>query len=1018
MVEFVLMLSFFTFQGRVFGASYPAPSPDGQYVTFSYYGDIWIGSINGGSARRLTDSEGYESVSLWSPDGKWIAFVSDRYGSDDIFIIPRDGGKPPKRLTYFSSGEYPLFWDENSKYIYFSATRTEYRGAVYRVSITGGTPERVYDFRMLNATLVPDSQILLFERGGTAWWRRKYRGPASRDIWKMDLRIGKLEKITNFEGRDAWPMYSRITGKIYFISNQGNENSGNLWEMDLLGRNRKQITFFREEVFSPKISWSGNVIVFEKLGELFAYDIKQNTVNKLNFNINEDYKTTAEILVKLRRDAREFALSPDEKELAFVVYGDIYVMELDENNPGKIKRITFTPEPEKDIAWNPVTEEIIYTSLEDGDWDLYIIKPKKERKFVDDYIFEKIKVLDTPVTEKKPKFSPDGKKIAFLQNKGTLCVMDKSGKKVKRLTEKNDVLWIDWSPDSRWIAFSRTELGFREDVYVVKADGSTKPFNISNHPNDDYKPMWSSDGRRISFASRNASGDLWIKYVFLRKEDENKDREYWESVKDSLKLEGPVKIDFDGISERIHEVAKFRGEYNYVAQSPDGMIYAIQAENLNSNDIWVVDWFGENIQRLTTSNVEPKMFLVSKDGKRVYYLDKRGVLHVVNIADKKSKALSFNIEVEFQRDKYRNALLREAWWVLNDGFYDPNFHGVDWSKMYDKYLPLALQCRTDQEFRRIVRMMLGELNASHLGIWKSNRDLKHTGCIGAEFIPDKKEGGFKITRVLEESPAMKADIKEGDVILAVNGIKVNPDDNVYTYLEKKAGKKIRLTLKRKNGKVEDIDIKTISPWKQWELVYKEWVKANRELVEKESEGKLGYIHIPAMNLTSLERFKKELYENRRKEGLVLDIRYNGGGNIHDELLNILRRTKYLYSVERGEGEKEYNTLFRWDKPVVLLINQFCYSDAEIFPAGFKQLKLGKVVGVPTYGAVIGTNNLELFDGTTFRQPEEGWYTLDNRPLENNPVEPDIYVENPPVYDNHSGDPQLKKAVEILMQEIE
>ena len=338
--------------------------------------------------------------------------------------------------------------------------------------------------------------------------------------------------------------------------------------------------------------------------------------------------------------------------------------------------------------------------------------------------------------------------------------------------------------------------------------------------------------------------------------------------------------------------------------------------------------------------------------------------------------------------------------------------------MYDKYLPLALQCRTDQEFRRIVRMMLGELNASHLGIWKSNRDLKHTGCIGAEFIPDKKEGGFKITRVLEESPAMKADIKEGDVILAVNGIKVNPDDNVYTYLEKKAGKKIRLTLKRKNGKVEDIDIKTISPWKQWELVYKEWVKANRELVEKESEGKLGYIHIPAMNLTSLERFKKELYENRRKEGLALDIRYNGGGNIHDELLNILRRTKYLYSVERGEGEKEYNTLFRWDKPVVLLINQFCYSDAEIFPAGFKQLKLGKVVGVPTYGAVIGTNNLELFDGTTFRQPEEGWYTLDNRPLENNPVEPDIYVENPPVYDNHSGDPQLKKAVEILMQEIE
>jgi len=376
MLQFMLILGFLTFQGRVFGASFPAPSPDGQYVTFSYYGDIWIGSIKGGPARRLTDSEGYESVSLWSPDGKWIAFVSDRYGSDDIFIIPRDGGQPPKRLTYFSSGEYPLFWDENSQYIYFSATRTEYRGAVYRVSIAGGTPERVYDFRMLSATLIPDSQILLFERGGTAWWRRRYRGPASRDIWKMDLKSGEVKRITDFNGRDAWPMYSKITRKIYFVSNQGDENSGNLWEMDLRGLNRKQLTFFKEEVFFPKISWSGNVVVFEKLGELFAYDVEENAVRKLNFNINEDYKTTEEIVIKLSKDAREFALSPDEKELAFVVYGDIYVMELEGDNPGKIKRVTFTPEPEKDIAWNPVKEEIIYTSLKDGDWDLYTIRPK------------------------------------------------------------------------------------------------------------------------------------------------------------------------------------------------------------------------------------------------------------------------------------------------------------------------------------------------------------------------------------------------------------------------------------------------------------------------------------------------------------------------------------------------------------------------------------------------------------------------------------------------------------------
>ncbi len=996
------------------GFSVPRPSPDGQWIAFSYQGDLWVVPRSGGRALRLTDSEGYETGALWTPDGQEIVFYSSRYNKSHIFVMPADGSAPPRRLTFFGN-DWPLFLRGDT--LYFASRRTEFREGVYRIPLHGASmPEKVLDFEVLNAAPVPGTDTLVIERGATRWWRRRYRGPASRDLWLTDLRGSFAKKITTFEGRDAWPMVSPRDHRIYFVSNEGPENTGNLWSMNLDGTDRRQLTHFTEEVLFPAMAADGSIIAFESLGNLYVYDVASGTVERLDIQVPRDPKGRDPFALTLTRDATHFALSPEGNELAFVVYGQVFVMELKDGEPGRIRQITHFHRPCRDVAWHPKREELVFSSLADGDWDLYVARPRYKKRFVADQVFEVRKLLDTPVTEYAPRYSPDGKLLAFLQNQGTLMVARSDGTGLRQMAPWNDVLWVDWSPDSRWLAFSRTALGWREDVYIVPADGSQEPFNLSDHPNDDYRPLWSSDGRRLSFASRNAEGDLWIKEVFLRKEDALRDRSWWEAHRDSLKLEGSVKIDFDGLHDRIHPVAQFRGGYNLYARSPDGQWFAVVAENLNQPDIWAVDFLGEGLKQLTTSGPDPKALFFGPKSKTVWYLDDNGRIYRVDLQEGAPQKLPFRVTLEFTYASYWEALLRQAYWVIKDGFYDPHFHGVDWDAMFQKYLPLARVQQNRATFYRIVRMMLGELNASHLGIWRSGPQPhnERIGYLGVAVQP--VPGGLRVNRVVRNGPADRVGIRQGDVLLAVNDQPV-ADTNLYALLRFTQGERVFLRLKHASGREETLEVEPIGLGELDDLLYEEWTEANRHFVDSVSHGTLAYIHVRAMDEESLERFKRDLYEQRDRQGLVLDIRYNGGGSTHDALLGILRRVHYLYSVERGDTTREYSSLFAWAKPIVLLINEHCYSDAEIFPQGFKELGLGTVVGTPTFGAVIGTQNLELFDGTTFRQPEEGWYRLNGVSLENHPVRPDIRVDNPPQYDNRTGDPQLRKAVEILLQQI-
>jgi tricorn protease len=734
--------------------------------------------------------------------------------------------------------------------------------------------------------------------------------------------------------------------------------------------------------------------------------------------VTEDYSEEPFSFQNFASDASEFTLSPTEKEIAFVVHGDIFVMQLKDGIPEQTVQLTSTPYVEKDLAWHPEKEILVYASMEDGDMDIFTIEPQKEKKFYDDLVFKIQKVLNTDNTEYKPRFSPNGKLIAYLKNHGELHVMGADGHESRKLGMDNDVLWIDWAPDSKWLTFSRTTLGWREDVFVVPADGNQEPTNISNHPNDDYKPMWSQDGRRIAFASRDAVGNLWMKYIFLLKEDEEKDREYWEkTATDTIVVAANVFIDFEDIGERIHTVTQVRGLYNRVAQSPDGRQFAIHSDNQGSNDIWTVDWLGKELKRVTSTNVNPRMFSVSRDRKKIQYLSGVGQIFVADITTTQSQPLGFNVQIGINKTTERAQVFKEAWWALQDGFYDSDFHGVDWKAMYNKYGDWALHTREQRDFHDIIRMMIGELNASHLGIWKVRPGGEMTGEIGIVPDPSHEGAGIKVSEVIPNTPAaeLKAAIKPGGLITHINGQEIEAGVNFYSLMRNLNNKEILITLQQE-GKERDIRLTPVEPATMLRTAEKNWVRANKDYVHERTDQRIGYLYIASMDEEDLSQFEKDLYEEMSKDGLIIDIRYNGGGTIHDELLDILHRTAYAYSVERG-GQKSYSSLFRWDKPTVLLINEFCYSDAEIFPAGFKELKLGKIVGAPTYGAVIGTVDIKLHDGTYFRVPGTGWFLLNGVNLENTPVEPDIYVENAPEEDGSSHDHQLTRAIEVLLERM-
>ncbi|MCX7875156.1 MAG: S41 family peptidase [Melioribacteraceae bacterium] len=1061
---------------------FPSLNNNGSLITFSYQGDIWTVPSTGGKATRLTIHEAYEAYPKFSPDGKQIAFSGNRYGNNDIFVLPTEGGTP-KRLTYHSAQDNISSWT-NDNDILFSTNREfnqiERPSEVYSISSNGGTEFRILDAVGFEPVASPDGRFIAFVRGDiNPVFREEYRGPSNRDIWLFDTKTKTYSKLVNFETNDINPQWSDSRTLFFLSSNSGKYNIYKI-KIDDNGKTigkPEQLTNYKDHsIRYLSVSGDGSTLVFEREKNLFISKTSDINPKEVDIKISTDDRFDPTEFKTFTNNLNEYSISPNGKYIAFVVRGEVFVKEADKEKSRSVN-LSNSPYRDNNVVWMNDTILIFTSDRYDNNFELFMVKSsdKQQPNLFKSLKHEIIRITKTEEDETDPIISNDGKKIAYIKGKDTkqLIVADLSqdGKlsNEKILTDS----WatpngVKWSPDDKWLAYSMEDLYFNEEVYIHSSDNSQKPVNVSMHPRGDSNPFWSADGSKLGFLSSRSGNnsitgglsftrDVW--FVWLKKEDWEKTKSDWEEKepvkepapstekkddksKDAKKDEPKVKqikIDFENIHERLVQITNFSGDESNVIISKDGETFFYIGNSSTAKggrDLYSIKWDGKDLKELTKGGSNPNNLLMDKEGKYLYYTKTGGSLTRFEIKTDKSEALPYSAKMKIDYTEERKQIFDEAWRTIRDGFYDPQFHGKNWNTLKKKYEELCLIASTPNDFRDMFNNMLGELNASHMGFTAAERgetQKEATGLLGAELIPIKE--GMKIQRVIPNSPADKSTSKlnEGEIIISIDGNLYNQTENFYKYLTNKVDEKVLLVVKGKDGKEREVTIRPTNELR--ELLYQEWVANRKKLVDKYSNMKLGYIHIQGMNYPSFENFERELTAaGNGKDGLVIDVRYNGGGSTTDYLMTILNYKQHAYTIPRGASnnlEKDklkfrnyYPTGERlvfaaWLKPSIALCNEGSYSNAEIFSHAYKTLGIGKLVGYPTNGSVISTGGKQLIDGSFVRLPFRGWFTKStDKNQELGPAVPDIIVENSVNWMASGEDEQLKKACEELLKQIE
>ncbi|PIY08339.1 MAG: peptidase S41 [Flexibacter sp. CG_4_10_14_3_um_filter_32_15] len=1058
---------------------YPAISPDGQTVAFSFQGDIWSVPVLGGQATRLTIHEAYEFNPHFSPDGKQIAFQGNRYGNDDVFVMETVGSMP-MRLTYRSSGDNLAGWTNDNSLLFTSRrdfAQAEWAHEIHKISATGGTPERYFDALGYTPSMSPDGRFVAYIQGYNKPERKNYRGSANRDMYLYDTKTKKYTQLTTFAGNDMHPDWSD-SRNLFFISEA--DGSYNLYKINLteegtINGTTQQLTTFKDDgVRHFDVSKDGKTIVLEQGTGVFKLDVDSKKIEPLNVNVTYDYRFDPIERKTYNNRLQEYSVSPNGKLVTFAVRGEVFLMENDKENKRTV-RLTNSAFRDQEVNFlNDST--VLFISDREGQKDIFMVNSADAKK---NGLFETLKYKTTRLTETKEHeknltVSPDGKKISFTRsNQLIIADINYDGKNLKISNEKtilegwNSANGLVWSPDSKWLAYSQEDLYFNEEVYIAAADGSKKPVNISYHPRIDNQPFWSKDGSKLGFISQRNNGDADVWFVWLNKTDWQKTKSDWEEKvnygdepnkeetnrssskkdddkdkKDEKKKEvKPIQIDFDRIHERLVQVTSMQGNESDLVISDDGETFYFVTNrggwsaSTDDQDLYSVKWNGDERKPITQGNTNPYGVSMTPDGKELFYVARGGSLFKVPVASGKAEGLPFSARMEIDYEKEREGIFTEVWSLINERFYDPKFHGENWQELGKKYRSWTQKASSERDFQAMMNLMLGELNASHMGYYAPNRaetQRERTGLLGTEIIMTKE--GAKVMRVIPNSPANKefSKIMVGDIITSVDGQEVKMTENFYNFFADKSDIRTVLGVKNAKGETREVVIRPVLSLSN--ELYNEWVMERQKLTEKYSNGKLGYIHIQGMNWESFERFERELAASGEgKEGLVIDVRFNGGGWTTDYLMAILTTKQHAYTVPRGatddleKNQKSFSDYYPygerlpfpvWTKPSIALCNANSYSNAEIFSYAYKTLGLGTLVGQPTFGAVISTGGASLVDGSFVRLPFRGWYVKGSGTnMENNGAQPDVLVENSPNAKANNEDEQLQKSVEILLKQI-
>lgn len=1053
-----------------------ALAPDGSRLVFGYAGDLWSVPSDGGPATRITSDRAVERSPRYSPDGGRIAFTSNRTGNYQVYTIDASGGDATQH-TWHSEGYTIEEYAPDGESLLTRGTRDHFfRGAsrFLEIDLTQRTAERVvFDDYGSSGTWSPDGKKLLFTREGVEWWRKGYRGSEASQIWIFDRATGSFSEQVRLDAGARNPLWKGDGSGFYYASEQ--DGTYNLFERDFTTGATRQLTDFADDgVNFAAISRDGGTIVFRRLFDLYVFRPASGRPPRRIEIVNPGEPLAKETLRRYLSSADSAAFTPDALEMAFVAGGDLFVMDTELKEP---VRVTSGAEIESEPLFTPDGKAVLFASDLGGQSDLWRVERADEEQYwwrSREFVLKRI-TQDSEI-ERELRLSPDGAKIAYVRGRGDLMVAALDGRDARRIVAGFDEPDYEFSPDGKWIAYSHSDDNFNSDIWIVPVDGSSPPFNLSVHPDNDYQPRWSLDGRILAFVGRRVQDEVDVHWVWLRAEDadtDSRDRRLKKALekmekerkekgkgKDPQKPDEPkkdapddekspekgekkdappdqkaekknelpeVKIDFEGIRDRLRTIR--------VADSNEGNLLWLDEKKLSfSADI---DGKGGVYTVEFPDELQPK-FLTARSLSRPTRCAKAkvwggtlGGQPATMNAQGAQTSFAFQTPQELKiADRNRNVFFL-AWRAMRDNFYDDRLGNRNWDAIRRKYEDVAASALDISQVAQLVQMMLGELNGSHLGFSASDPSdaptpafVDSTAHLGLRFDPTHPGPGWKVSFVWKEGPANEVGSKvaAGETVLAVDGRAVDPALDPTEVLNGPSARDVKLRVAAADGKERDVVLRPTSFGAMRRALYEEWIDANRKTVDERSGGKLGYLHIEGMDFPSLIRFDAELYRiGYGKEGLVIDVRGNGGGSTADHLLTALTQPRHAITVPRGGGPgypHDRQVYATWWKPIIVLCDQNSFSNAEIFAHAIKALKRGKLVGVRTAGGVISTGGTFIPDGGFLRMPFRGWFGVETgEDMELNGAIPDVEIWPQPGDAAKGKDVQLEKAIEILLADV-
>ncbi len=1000
----------------------PSPSPDGKILLFAFEGDIWKMDISGGTAYRITAMEGIESLPRYSPDGKWIAFTGTQDGNENVYVVPSGGGEI-KQLTFHSSFDYTDSWSWDSEWIYFTSGRFN-NFSTYRVKVDGSTPQRLFsDHYWDNAHFVvedPTGETYIFSESGESFRsnnRKRYKGENNPDIKQYSPLNHQFKQLTDYEGKDLWPTIDK-NGTIYFASDERTDEY-NLFTFK--NGMKTRLTSFTSSIGRPQVSGNGSVVVFTLDYEIHAWYPDSEETKKIPVKIFANKPLAFDKSFNTDGEITHYDISPDDKKIAFISRGRLFISDIKGQFISEIE----TPPVERvmEALWLQNSKDLIVIMTNHGWPNVYRLSLDGQPQLTALNRSEKSARM-VVMNEKRDK-------AVYYSGTNELRMID-----LKTFEEKlllNDEFWFrgsppGFSPDGKYIYFTAYR-HFEQDILIFDPE-KNKKINLTNTYLTESDPFWSPDGKYIYFTAdrtetsypRGGRNNRLYRIPLHKYVKPFRSDEIEKVMKDDQKSDSdlPAGIDMDDLLLRWETPLNVgpRQSEPYVI-SKDSVSYIL----FNSSHEGKQGFYKLTLHPFKSPKTEAFKGITRgtvKNAKKNYYALSRGKIYKLNL--KSNKADLIEIKYDFTKnlsDEF-SQMFYEGWTVLAENYYDEEMHGTDWESKrskYEKFLPFV---RSRNDLRIIMNDMFGELNSSHMGFYSTGteEEQKVSMITASTGILFEKENPYKVKRIIRHSPVdnIYTDILPGDLLVNIDDVSVDNIANRERYfLYPKMPEEITLGILR-NGK--RIETKVHPNGRINGLLYDEWIADNQERVDQLTGNRIGYVYLKNMGGGSLNRFLIEMTsEEVDKEGLIVDLRYNTGGNIHDDVLQFLSQKPYLKWKFR-EGMLSPQPHFAPSgKPIVLMINESSLSDAEMTTAGFKELGLGTVVGTETYRWIIFTSGARLVDGSSCRLPAWGCFTLDGTDLEFSGVSPDIYIKNRFPDKVKGEDPQLMKAIEVIMEQI-